>query len=63
MITIISDKEAIKSLKTLSDYALQHNDCEGCIFKPKDYDWNKLKDGDLVIVKRDYWIGYELRIA
>ena len=29
----------------------------------KDYDWNKLKDGDLVIVKRDYWIGYELRIA
>lgn len=29
----------------------------------KDYDWNKLKDGDLVIVKRDYWINYELRIA
>lgn len=29
----------------------------------KDYGWNKLKDGDLVIVKRDYWIDYELRIA
>ena len=29
----------------------------------KYYDWNKLKDGDLVIVKRDYWIDYELRIA
>ena len=38
MITIISDKEAIESLKTLSDYALQHNNCEGCIFKPKDYE-------------------------
>ena len=29
----------------------------------KDYDWNKLKDGDLVIVSRNYWKNYELRIA
>jgi len=34
---MITDKQAIYSLKLLSDYALQHKECKGCIFKPKYY--------------------------
>lgn len=34
----ITNYTAFNCLKTLSMYALQHNNCEGCIFKPKYYE-------------------------
>lgn len=34
---MVSDKEAIKCAELLSSYCLEHNRCEGCIFKPINY--------------------------
>ena len=33
----ITNSEAIEHIKKLAEYCLEHNRCEGCIFKPKDY--------------------------
>ena len=34
---MVTDEEVIECVKTLGNYCLEHNRCEGCIFCPKDY--------------------------
>ena len=34
---MISDDKAKECIKILADYCLEHNRCEGCIFKPINY--------------------------
>ena len=55
----ITNYTAFNCLKTLSMYALQHNNCEGCIFYPKDY---KAHQNECLFDKgciQDYYIKFK----
>lgn len=34
---MVTDEEVIECVKTLGNYCLEHNRCEGCMFRPKNY--------------------------
>lgn len=34
---MVTKEEVIECVKKLGDYCLEHNRCEGCIFKPINY--------------------------